>query len=358
MAIAAALILVYLWVRPALGGKPSAESRARIRRSKQYRDGVFAYPLPTPMIEDWKEQLSILGDFIKGTPQAVPDRPLAVERYVPAPAEERGASARVTWFGHSAVLLELGERTVFLDPMLGRAPSPVPFVGGQRFKGSPPLDLQALPWLDAVVLSHDHYDHLDYPTILQLKEKTGTFIVPLGVAAHLERWGVAREAIRECDWSESVTLQGLTLTCAAARHFSGRGLFGRNSTLWCSWVIEGMGRRIFFSGDSGYGPHFRDIGETYGPFDLTLMECGQYDRRWANIHMLPEETVQAHQDVKGGLLVPIHWGAFRLAMHAWTDPVERLLQAASVQGVAVCTPRIGETVKLGQGEPPATPWWR
>ncbi|MGN7457195.1 MBL fold metallo-hydrolase [Paenibacillus pasadenensis] len=357
-ALAAALTLAYLYIRPALGGKPSPESRERIRRSKQYRDGVFAYPLPTPMLSGWKDQVSILGEFLKGTPQAVPDRPLDVERYSPASAAERENAVRVTWFGHSAVLLELGDMTVFLDPMLGRAPSPVPMIGGQRFKGSSPVDLERLPRLDAVVLSHDHYDHLDYPTILRLKEKTGMFIVPLGVAAHLERWGVAREAIRECDWSEAVKLNGLTLTCAAARHFSGRGLLSRNSTLWCSWVIEGQGRRIFFSGDSGYGPHFREIGETYGPFDLTLMECGQYDRRWASIHMLPEETVQAHRDVRGSLLLPIHWGAFRLALHAWTDPVERLLRAASVDGVAVCTPRIGETVTLGKAEPPATPWWR
>lgn len=357
-AILVALVLLYRNIRPALGGKPSAESLARIRSSKQRRDGVFAYPLPTRMLSGGKDQLSILRDFVKGNPQAVPDRPLAVVPYAPAPAPERAASVRVTWFGHSAVMLEFGETAVFLDPMLGRGPSPVPAVGGQRFKGTSPIDLQAIPRLEAVVLSHDHYDHLDYPTILQLKEKTRTFIVPLGVAAHLERWGVPREAIRECDWSDAVAVQGLTLTCEPARHFSGRGLFGRNQTLWCSWVIEGMGKRIFFSGDSGYGPHFRDIGDKHGPFDLTLMECGQYDRRWADIHMLPEETVQAHRDVRGAVLLPIHWGAFKLALHDWTDPVDRLLRAASADGVVAITPRIGETVKLGQGAAPAEPWWQ
>lgn len=358
VALVVAILFIYMYVRPAFGGKPSAESLQRMRSSKQYREGVFAYPIPTPMLSDWKEQCSVLIDFIKGNPQGIPDRPMAVEPYVPATAAEREAGVRVTWFGHSAVLLELGEMTIFMDPMLGPSPSPVPFIGGKRFKGPSPVDLEALPRLDAVVFSHDHYDHLDYPTIRRLKEKTDVFIVPLGVAAHLERWGVAREAIRECDWSDAVTLKGLTLTCAAARHFSGRGLSGRNSTLWCSWVIEGMGRRIFFSGDSGYGPHFREIGEMYGPFDLTLMECGQYDRRWSNIHMMPEETVQAHLDVKGGVLLPIHWGAFRLALHDWTDPVERMLSAASREGVVVCTPRIGETVRLGQGELAASPWWR
>ncbi|MBD2843865.1 MBL fold metallo-hydrolase [Paenibacillus sp. IB182496] len=269
----------------------------------------------------------------------------------------RSGAARVTWFGHSALLVELDGKTLLLDPMLGRAPSPVPWVGGRRYSAGLPAEPEQLPPIDAVILSHDHYDHLDYGTIRKLRHKVKHYYVPLGVGAHLRRWGVAEARITELDWWQEADADGLRLACTPAQHFSGRSLTDRGRTLWCSWVIAGAEQRLFFSGDSGYGAHFREIGERYGPFDLTMMECGQYDPRWADIHMLPEQTVQAQLDVRGKAMIPVHWGAFTLALHSWTDPVERVLRAAAEHELAVATPRIGETVEAGAEAYPMTPWW-
>jgi len=212
--------------------------------------------------------------------------------------------------------------------------------------------------IDAVLLSHDHYDHLDYGSIVKLRNKVKHFFVPLGVGAHLARWGVDPTKISEHDWWDEVQFEGLTLASTPARHFSGRSLKDRDTTLWCSWVIVGPEARVFFSGDSGYGPHFAEIGEKYGPFDLTLIECGQYDARWAAIHMLPEESVQAHLDVQGKVMMIVHWAAFTLGLHDWTDPVERVSKAAEAQNIRFSTPKIGETVIIGAAEYPASIWWK
>jgi L-ascorbate metabolism protein UlaG (beta-lactamase superfamily) len=355
--IAAAYLVMTLY--PAFGRRATKQERLMKARSLNYSKGKFAYP-ETAVISGERAGgggLSILKDFIKGNPNSRPALPLQPQLLPPASIQQNGET-RITWFGHSAVLLEIDGVTLFLDPMLGRAPSPFPFIGGRRYSNQLPLEVADLPQIDAVVLSHDHYDHLDYGTIRKLKDKVGLFIVPLGVGAHLRRWGVSGEKIREQDWGERIEYAGLTFTSAPARHFSGRSLLDRNSTLWCSWIIQGARTKLFFSGDSGYGRHFAEIGRKYGPFDLTLMECGQYDPRWADIHMLPEQTVQAHIDVQGGLLIPIHWGAFTLSMHDWTDPVERVTAAAAASGVMLATPRIGESVVAGSAQYPVLPWWR
>ncbi|WNS42459.1 MBL fold metallo-hydrolase [Paenibacillus sp. MMS20-IR301] len=361
--LAAAAYLVMI-LYPAFGQRAGKLEKSVNSRSLQYSHGKFAYP-ETAVISSGSgsEQagggggISILKDFIKGNPRSRPAEPLE-----PLPVERsaigQASGTRVTWFGHSAVLLEMDGAKIFLDPMLGNAPSPFPFIGGRRYSIELPITAAGLPEIDAVVLSHDHYDHLDYGTIRKLKDKTGLFIVPLGVGAHLRRWGVSKDRIRECDWGDELTYAGITFTSAPARHFSGRSLLDRNATLWCSWVIKGKQSKVFFSGDSGYGRHFAEIGRKYGPFDLTLMECGQYDPRWADIHMLPEQTVAAHLDVRGELLIPIHWGAFTLSMHDWTDPVERVSAAAAARGVRLATPRIGEPVAAGSAQFPVLSWWR
>jgi L-ascorbate metabolism protein UlaG (beta-lactamase superfamily) len=230
-------------------------------------------------------------------------------------------------------------------------------IGSKRYSVTLPIEPEHLPPIDAVILSHDHYDHLDYHSIQKLKDKVGKFIVPFGVGSHLVRWGVHPAKISEYDWWSELELDGLKLVCTPARHFSGRSLFNRDSTLWCSWVIMGQQTRIFYGGDSGYAPHFKEIGEKYGPFDLTFMECGQYDERWPAIHMMPEETVQAHIDVLGKLMIPIHWSAFTMALHDWTDPIERVTKAAKERNVNISTPRIGEAVNVGSAEYPASVWW-
>lgn len=299
---------------------------------------------------------SIVRDLLKGSSITKPDKVLPVVPVNFRVLEEQTGAA-ITWFGHSTVFVQLDGKRILLDPIFADRPSPFPLVGGKRFSRVLPADPQSMPALDAVIISHDHYDHLDYRSIMGLKDRTGVFFVPSGVARRLKKWGISPAKIRECKWWDEEELAGLKIICTPAQHFSGRGLFDRNTTLWSSWALKGPQSSIFFSGDGGYGAHFAEIGSKYGPFDLTLMECGQYDKRWSEIHMAPEETVQAHVDVKGKLLVPIHWGAFSLAFHSWTDPIERVTTASHERGVAIATPKIGEPVILGSAEYPSTKWW-
>jgi L-ascorbate metabolism protein UlaG (beta-lactamase superfamily) len=300
--------------------------------------------------------LSILKDFIRGNPNSKPSQPISIFPADLGRSQESGT--RVVWFGHSAFLIEIDGKTLLLDPMFGKAPTPFPWFGNQRYSKLLPIDIDQLPPIDAVLLSHDHYDHLDYGSIQKLKHKVGSFYTPRGVGRHLARWGVDRSKIHEFNWWEETEAVGLKLVCTPAIHFSGRYLLDNNSTLWCSWIIASSEHKLFFSGDSGYGPHFKKIGDTYGPFHLTMMECGQYDERWPAIHMLPEQTVQAQLDVQGKVMIPIHWGAFKLAFHDWTDPIERVIQAAKERGVAIATPRIGEVVNVNTSQYPAAIWWK
>ena len=267
------------------------------------------------------------------------------------------SNVKVTWFGHSALLLEVNNRKIFLDPMLGKIPAPHPWLGSKRFNEDLPMKIEDIPQIDAVLISHDHYDHLDYWSITKLKDKVKMFYVPLGVAAHLKSWGVDESRIVELDWWEEAKFEELTFVSTPSRHFSGRGLFNKDSTLWCSWVIKSENTKIFFSGDGGYSKTFKEIGEKFGPFDLTLLECGQYNEGWSEIHMMPEETVQTHIDLRGELLMPIHWGAFKLSIHPWQEPVERLLKKANSLNVKVTTPKIGEPVILGKSVPSSN-WWK
>ncbi|HFJ9314890.1 TPA: MBL fold metallo-hydrolase [Bacillus tropicus] len=264
----------------------------------------------------------------------------------------------VTWFGHSASLLKIEGKTLLLDPMFGDASSPFPLFNSKRYSGAFSLEREDLQEIDAIVISHNHYDHLNYKSIMQLKDRAKHFYVPTGVAQYLIKWGVSPSKISEHNWWDEITFDTIKLVCAPARHFSGRSMTDRDCSLWCSWLILGQETKVFFSGDSGYAPHFKEIGDKYGPFNLTLMECGQYDPRWSAIHMLPEETVQAHMDVKGELLLPIHWGAFTLALHEWSDPIERVTKEAKRLEVKITTPQIGESITLKSTDYPSSAWWR
>lgn len=264
----------------------------------------------------------------------------------------------VTWFGHSASLLKIEGKTLLLDPMFGDASSPFPVFNSKRYSGIFSLEREDLREIDAIIISHNHYDHLNYKSIMQLKDRAKHFYVPTGVAQYLIKWGVSPSKISEHNWWDEITFDNIKLVCAPARHFSGRSMTDRDCSLWCSWLILGQETKVFFSGDSGYAPHFKEIGDKYGPFDLTLMECGQYDPRWSAIHMLPEETVQAHIDVKGELLLPIHWGAFTLSLHEWSDPIERVTKEAKRLGVNIATPQIGESITLKSTDYPSSTWWR
>jgi L-ascorbate metabolism protein UlaG (beta-lactamase superfamily) len=268
-----------------------------------------------------------------------------------APEDFKGRPApglRAFWFGHASVYLEIDGARVMTDPVLSDYASPFPGIGPKRFH-PPPLALEALPKIDAVVISHDHYDHLDVPTVRRLAQSGTHFFVPLGIGAHLERWGVPGAQFTELDWWQSADIAGLKLTSTPARHYSSRGLRDGNATLWSSWSIAGPVHRAYFSGDTGFGPHFREIGERLGPFDLSLVKIGSYGpgQGWLDIHMDPEEAVKAHVAVKARRMLPVHWATFNLAFHAWDEPIQRALAAGRQQGIDLVTPRIGEVVAAG-----------
>ena len=258
--------------------------------------------------------------------------------------------------GHSTILMELNGQFWMTDPVFSERASPVQWAGPKRFHPVP-IDIEDLPAISGVIISHNHYDHLDKATIEKIHPKVAGFYVPLGVGQHLIDWGVAKEKVHEFDWWEEQKIGDITLVNTPANHFSGRGLSDSNATLWSSWVIQTPQHKLFFSGDSGYFSGFKDIGEKYGPFDLTMMENGAYDKSWEFVHMSPEQTLQAHQDLKGKVMMPIHNGTFDLAFHQWTDPFERIKKLASDNKQVVATPLIGERWLL-QEAVPQTPWWR
>ena len=258
--------------------------------------------------------------------------------------------------GHSTLLLKLHGEFWLTDPVFCERASPFQWLGPKRFH-QPPISIAELPPIKGVIISHDHYDHLDHEAILQLATKTSHFITPLGVGDTLIAWGVPKEKVQQLDWWQSTQVEGISLTATPAQHFSGRGLSDGNRSLWASWVIVDADLRLFFSGDSGYFNGFKEIGKRYGPFDLTMMETGAYDHEWPDVHMQPEETLKAHLDLGGKNLLPIHNGTFDLAMHRWQDPFERIVALAHQQGVAVSTPQMGECLSLSAPQPGRL-WWR
>jgi L-ascorbate metabolism protein UlaG (beta-lactamase superfamily) len=349
------------WVLRALHGAPAALGaqpsgiRAVAERSPNFRDGVFVNLEPASQFSmDREEQRLMLWEVVAGRTATRPAAAIPVA--TPPACDSRAMPLAVCWYGHSTALLEIDGYRVLTDPVWSDRCSPSDVIGPGRMH-PPPTPLEALPALDAVVISHDHYDHLDIDTIIALtRTQRAPFIVPLGVGEHLRSWGIPDQRIVELDWNESAQVDELTLICTPARHFSGRFLT-RNTTLWASWVVVGPAHRAFFGGDTGYTKSFAQIGADHGPFDVTLMPVGAYNKAWPDIHMNPEEAVQAHLDVNGRLLVPIHWCTFRLAPHPWAEPIERLLAAADAAHVQVAVPKPG-----GRVDPTATaelePWWR
>jgi len=341
---------------PAALGADPASIQAASEASPNYRDGSFVNLDPSSLYMMDREQLRLIGwELLAARKASRPPAPIPLA----APEIYRGEASRlaVSWFGHSTALLEIDGYRVLTDPVWSNRCSPSDIVGPQRLH-PPPVQLEGLPAVDAVVISHDHYDHLDIDTITALaRSQRAPFFVPLGVGAHLRSWGIPKDRIVELDWNESAEVDKLTVICMPARHFSGRA-FTRNNTLWASWAFVGPSRSAYFGGDTGYTKGFAQIGADHGPFDLTLMPIGAYHTAWPDIHMNPEEAVRAHLDVsESGLLVPIHWGTFRLAPHPWAEPVERVLRAADDVDVQVAVPLPGQRVD------PATPlrfnpWWR
>lgn len=317
---------------------------------------VFQNPVPTRQMV--KPMAAILWDGLTA-PRAehVPKKPLepfptdaSVWSQLPA------SGLRVTWMGHSSTLLELDGHRILIDPLWSARASPISFAGPKRFFPAP-IALSELPTLDLVLLSHGHFDHLDEATIRTLAKSTVPFICPLGVGAILQKWGVQSACITETDWTDETSIGDLEIIAMPARHFTGRSLRHRNETLWCSYVLRTSRHNVFYGGDSGMHPLFAAIGEEHGPFDLTMLEVGAYGDGWPEIHSGPEDAVMAHQALRGKLMMPIHWGLFNLAFHAWREPVERVLKTAGREGVPLFLPESGKpTEPVAEGF--SSDWWK
>lgn len=262
---------------------------------------------------------------------------------------------KVIWFGHSTFLLNMDGKIVLVDPIFSDYAAPVNLMV-KRFQ-APVLKLEELPTVDYVLISHDHYDHLDMKTIKFFQDKKTEFITPLGVGAYINEWGIPANRITQKDWWESINFGDVEFIATPSQHFSGRGIFDRNKTLWASWVIRSKNHNVYFSGDSGYDVHFKDIGDKYGPFDLAFMESGQYNEKWKEVHMLPEEAVKAYNDLKAKKYFPIHWGMFSLAFHQWYEPAEKLSLLSKEYDVDLVTPKIGELYSLNENNV-TEQWWK
>ena len=336
----------------AYGKRPSGARRARMEKSSNWKGGHFVNP--EPMQNDlFGAALGIVHKSRYTSPdEPVATAPIDPKSFKTGPVTWLG----VTWFGHSTFLVEIEGCRILIDPVWSERISPVAVGGPRRWYG-PLIPLGELPRIDAVVISHDHYDHLDYPTIRAMKDWGTTFVVPLGVGAHLEYWGIPAERIVELDWWERTRVRGVEFVATPARHISGRTFgIGDSGTLWSGWALLGKLRRVYYSGDTGLFPGIKEIGDRLGPFDLTLIEAGEYGRWWSDWHLGPEQAVLAHRLVRGRVLLPAHWGLFTLAYHAWTEPIERVLAAANKAGVLVAAPKPGQTIEPLASRPTSR-WW-
>ncbi|MBV8036603.1 MAG: MBL fold metallo-hydrolase [Pelomonas sp.] len=342
-----------------LGKRASGLRLERMRASPRWAGEGFRNVHPIqPGLRDGSERPS-LSDFLCSEGRRTPAGPLPAQNPLDAWLKPADTGLRATWLGHSTVLIEIDGLRVLTDPVWGKRASPSQLAGPKRFQPVP-LALKALPRLDAVAISHDHYDHLDLPTIRELiKLQDVPFITSLGVGAHLEAWGVPAARIVELDWWEHWQAPGaeLRISAAPSQHFSGRSLSDRNATLWSSLVIETPRHRVFFSGDTGLTSEYAAIRERFGPFDLVMLEVGAFHPAWGDIHLGPENALKALQLLGGGAFLPVHWGTFSLALHDWDQPAETLLELGPRQGAQLLMPRLGEAVEPAKGEP-AAPWWR
>ena len=351
-------VFLAIKLNPSFGGKSSGKRLARMQQSPNFHDGKFRNPVETNVQSDDMPFFKVMRDFIFGKGDLVPSVPIPVDPISPEKFGAATQKARITWLGHSTLIIEINKKRILVDPVFSKRTSPFSFLGTKAFDFSEEYRVDQLPPIDLVLISHDHYDHLDYSVIRQLKDASVPFVTALGVGAHLEHWGIQPERITELDWWQSCRFSdSVQLTATPARHFSGRGLNNRFTTLWASWVIDGGDEKLFFGADSGYYPGFKTIGEKFGPFDLAMLECGQYSQYWPLIHMAPEETYQAALDLNAKVVLPIHWGKFKLSIHPWKEPVERLLKAAENESARIATPRIGESFQLEE-KLPASRWWR
>ncbi len=331
----------------ALGGTVSGARRERIQDSEHFDGSRFVNPVQTPMA---RPSLGLAWEYFAGDGARVPTEPFPLLNPEKASLAPGGGEAlRATWLGHSTVLLEIDGKLILTDPVFGPRAAPVSWLGPKRFHPVP-IEPEQLPELDLIIVSHDHYDHLDYPTITRLAGRDTRWVTSLGVGAHLESWGVRPDRITELDWWQEVDIDGLQVVATPSRHFAGRGPGASGATFWSSWAIRGPKHSVWFSGDTGpWEEAFTEIGDRFGGFDLSLIEIGAWHPAWGSIHLGPENAMKAHACVRAKTFMPVHWGTFSLALHAWDQPIRHLMELADTAGVQLLSPMMGETVHRESG---------
>jgi L-ascorbate metabolism protein UlaG (beta-lactamase superfamily) len=356
----ALVLFLYMKLNPAFGAKTKGRDLELIKKSPQFQGGLFhnLAPLQVSTRESdegfWKTTLDFFfsSDTRRVPKDIIPSKKLDQRIY----QKNYPNDVHITWLGHSTILMRTADKTIITDPILSKRASPSRYVGPKKFPSVVEYKFEDLPKIDIVLISHDHYDHLDYETVRYLSDKVSYFYIPLGVKAHLLRWGVPVEKIQVFDWYDEKTFGGILFAMTPARHFSGRTLTDNRKTLWASWVIHSGTKKIFFGGDSGYFSEFRDIGEKYGPFDIAFTDCGAYNKNWSQVHMFPEESIQAAKDLQAAAIMPIHNSKFNLSLHDWDDPLNRIVEAGKKGVVPIVTPIIGSSFTLNS-ELPRNHWW-
>jgi L-ascorbate metabolism protein UlaG (beta-lactamase superfamily) len=324
------------------GGKITNEHKAQYAASDNWRDGIFQNLQETSMDIPLKKIPGVIYKQITKKGQK-PETPLPI-----APFDKEGFlapsdQAKLVWYGHSVVLMRMSGKTILIDPMLGRNTTPIAPFATKRFSENSLSKIDDFPEIDLMLITHDHYDHLDFDSIRKLKAKTKRYFVALGVKRHLVQWGVEANLITEFDWWENAPFEDIHIAFTPTRHFSGRGLRDRAKCLWGGWVLKTANESIWFSGDGGYGDHFKDIGKRFGSFDFAFMECGQYNDDWKPIHMFPDESVQAALDGQVKKAMPVHWGGFPLSyQHSWTEPADEFVKFAIEMELDYLLPPLGQ----------------
>ncbi len=361
LALSALIVgILYLKLNPQFGGNITSERGKLYRLSPNWKGKTFknlSYTAidipPSKMPGLIKAQLT--NTEIRRPSKPIPILPLDVQTFE-ANKTTPNSPPKFVWYGHSVLLLQIHGQNLLIDPMLGPNTTPIAPIANKRFSPNSLDVIDQLPPIDAILLTHDHYDHLDLASIRKLKDKVNKYFVSLGTGRHLERWGIPKEQITEFDWWDQTNFNGIDITFTPSRHFSGRGLTDRFKTLWGGWVFQSPHHQIYWTGDGGYDTHFKEVGQRFGKFDWAFVECGQYNKLWPQTHMFPEESAQSATDANASIAIPVHWGGFALALHTWKDPIERFTTKAKELNLTYCTPQIGEVVVMGQ-EPKEQAWY-
>ncbi len=348
-------VILYVRLNPQFGGRINNAHIALYSQSKQWNGKTFENRIETNMDFKLKDVPKLMISQFTNTKLRRPKLPIPVVPFSDAEWESVPEKPKYVWYGHATLLLQINGQSILIDPMFGGDASPIGPFSVKRFSDNT-LDLiDDLPEIDLVVLSHDHYDHLDYKSIQKLKGKVKLFYVALGVARHLEKWGIPSNHIKEFDWWDEQTFNGIKITFTESRHFAGRGPTDRFKSLWGGWIFKTASHNIYWSGDGGFGDHFKSIGDQFGPFDIGFMECGQYNEYWRALHMFPDEAVTAAKEARVNIAVPVHWGGFALSSHLWKHPVETFLKHANQEGVEAETPEPGKVMIVGESK--TKRWW-